>query len=324
LLQQWRKYFVIVGGQQALSNPFEIVASPNGLFLILDYPEEKPDQTKDLLRGLAERKTLPYPLRVLFVSRRSFAEWEQETLLLEGRLGRQEIAAASPLSVDDGVKLIEEAARRFAALAQKSPPDFREARRWLEASSRQRLPLYATAAAIHAVSSPKDVFGLGEAGLLKDLALREIRRVREPSKAYGLGEEGLERLLALGVLADGLSESAVNALVQAGVCNGAKSGVVGALSRSPWWKNGRLIHLEPDAPAAAFLDIALFGHRFPKGQDALSDWMFVALEENAATFGNRLGRILCDSMRFVLCVQRMRPPILWTSGLLEWCNTKSH
>jgi hypothetical protein len=125
------------------------------------------------------------------------------------------------------VKLIEEAARRFAALAQKSPPDFREARRWLEASSRQRLPLYATAAAIHAVSSPKDVFGLGEAGLLKDLALREIRRVREASKAYGLGEEGLERLLALGVLADGLSESAVNALVQAGVCNGAKSGVVG-------------------------------------------------------------------------------------------------
>jgi hypothetical protein len=55
-----------------------------------------------------------------------------------------------------------------------------------------------------------------------------------------------------------------------------------------------LIHLEPDAPAAAFLDIALFGHRFPEGQDALSDWMFVALEENAATFGNRLGRILYD------------------------------
>ena len=38
---------------------------------------------------------------------------------------------------------------------------------------------------------------------------REIRRVQETSKALGLGQEGLERLLALGVLADGLSESAV-------------------------------------------------------------------------------------------------------------------
>src|SRR5262249_23379566 len=264
-------------------DPFEIVAPPKGLFLSLDDPEEKPDQTKELLLGLAGRKTSSYPLRVLFVSRRSFAEWEQETLLLEGRFGRQEIAAPSPLSVDDGVNLIEEAARNFAALAQKAPPQFREARSWLETSSRHRLPLYATAAAIHPVLAPKDAFGLGEAGLLKDLALREIRRVREASKAFGLGEEGLERLLALGVLADGLSESAVIALAKSGVCNGAKSGVVDVLTRSPWWKNGRLIRLEPDAPAAAFFDVALFGSSFPKGRDALSDWMYAALEENAAT-----------------------------------------
>jgi tetratricopeptide (TPR) repeat protein len=275
-------------------DPFGFTASPKGLFLILDYPEEKPKQTRALLQGLAERKTSPSPLRVLFVSRRSFTELEKETLLLDGRFGRQEIAAPSPLSVDDGAKLIEEAARSFATVAQKAQPDLREAKSWLEASDRHRLPLYATAAAIHAVLSPKDAFGLEEAHLLKDLALREIRRARGASKALGLGEEGLERLLALGVLADGLSQSAVTALAKAGICYGAKADTVAALSRSPWWKNGRLVRLEPDAPAAAFLDMALFGQSFPKGRDTLSDWLYVALEENAATFGNRLGRILYD------------------------------
>jgi pimeloyl-ACP methyl ester carboxylesterase len=180
------------GFLEQTSEPFKFAVSANGLFLILDYPEEKPDQTKALLRGLADRKTSLYPLRVLFLSRRSFVDWEHETLLLDGRFGRQEIAAPSLLSVDDGVKLIEEAARNFAAHAQTATPDFRDARSWLEASPRhRRLPLYATAAAIHAVLSPKEAFGLGEADILKDLALREIRRVQETSTALGLGQGGL-------------------------------------------------------------------------------------------------------------------------------------
>lgn len=89
------------------SDPFEVATSPKGVFLIIDYPEEKSDQTKAALKGLAERTTMPFPLRVLFLSRRSFAEWEQEALLLEGRFGNQAISAASPLSIDDGLRLIE-------------------------------------------------------------------------------------------------------------------------------------------------------------------------------------------------------------------------
>jgi hypothetical protein len=92
------------GFLELASDPFEITASPKGLFLILDYPEEKPDQTKELLRGLADRKSSSYPLRVLFVSRRSFAGWEQNTLLLEGRFGRQAIAAPSPPRFCDGLE----------------------------------------------------------------------------------------------------------------------------------------------------------------------------------------------------------------------------
>jgi hypothetical protein len=116
------------------------------------------------------------------------------------------------------------------------------------------------------------------------------------------------------VLADGLSESAVTALAKEGVCDGLASDIVPAIARSPWWKNGRLVRLEPDPPAAAFLDIALFGSTFPKGRDALSDWMFIALRENAATFGNQLGRILYD----LHTLRSLRPENERASGLSKW------
>ena len=73
--------------------------------------------------------------------------------------------------------------------------------------------------------------------------------------------------------------------------------LVPALARSPWWRRGQLIRLEPDAPAAAFLDGALFGPDFPRGRDALPGWLFIALQENAATLGSRLGRVMYDLYR---------------------------
>jgi tetratricopeptide (TPR) repeat protein len=270
----------------------DFTVGAKGLFLILDYPEEQPERTAALLSELAERKTAAYPFRVLFLSRRSFAEWEREAAILQGRFGRQEIATAEPLNVDDGTLLIEEAVRNVAKQTARAMPDLGEARRWLQASPTHRLPLYATAAAIHAVLYPREAFGLAGGELLKKLALRELDRVRKISEVLGLGLEGLERLLALGVLADGLSESAVTELAKAGVCDSSKPDIMEALARSPWCKNGRLVRLEPDAPAAAFFDLALFDQRFPKGRDALSEWLFIALRENAATFGNRLGRVL--------------------------------
>jgi tetratricopeptide (TPR) repeat protein len=276
------------------SDLFDFDVSEKGLFLILDYPEEHPERAATLLRELADRKTAPYPIRVAFLSRRPFAEWEREATILQGRFGRHEIAAPAPLSNDDGMRLIEEAARNLAEHTKMPEPDLRGAERWLAASPTHRFPLYATAAAIHAVLSPREAFGLAGAELLKQLALRERERVQMTSRMLGLGDEGLERLLALGVLADGLSESTVAALAKMGIFDSSLIDIAAALAQSPWWKGGRLSRLEPAAPAAAFFDGALFSSSFPKGRSALSDWMFIALQENAATFGNRLGRILYD------------------------------
>lgn len=272
----------------------DFAVGEKGLFLVLDYPEEQPEHTAAVLREIAENKTAPFPLRVLLLSRRSFAEWEREASALGGRFGRQEIAAPAPLTVEEGERLIAEAAGNLARHMKLPEPALRGARDWLAQSERHRLPLYATAAAIHAVLSPREGFGLAGGELLRQFALRELRRVQKASRVLGLGEEGLERLLALGVLADGLGEGTIADLAGAGVCDGTGTDVVAALAKGPWWKNGRLGRLEPDAPAAAFVDAALFPRRFPNGRAALSGWMLIALRENAATFGNRLGRILYD------------------------------
>ena len=172
-------------------NHFNFAVQDKGLFLILDYPEEQPERTTAIVRELAERKTAPYPFRFLLLSRRSFTEWEGETTLLQGRFGRQEIAAPAPLSIEDGARLIEEAACRLAERAKTSMPDVRGATAWLAASSRRRLPLYATAAAIHAALSPSEAFSLGGGDLLKKLAGREMDRVRPVSESLGLGRNGL-------------------------------------------------------------------------------------------------------------------------------------
>jgi hypothetical protein len=138
--------------------------------------------------------------------------------MLQGRFGRQEIAAPAPLNVENGARLIGEAASRIAAQMRSTLPDLAGARAWLAKSSLNRLPLYATAAAIHAAQSPFEAFGLSGAELLRNLAARELDRVRPASGPVGLGRSGLEALLALAVLADGLGESAIEDLVRAGLC----------------------------------------------------------------------------------------------------------
>ena len=52
--------------------------------------------------------------------------------------------------------------------------------------------------------------------------------------------------------------------------------------------------MSPTRPAAAFVDLALFGSDFPQGRDALPGWLFIACRENAASFGSRLARVLYD------------------------------
>lgn len=288
------------------------VAKGGGLFLILDYPEEQLERTRALFAKLAELKSAPYPIRLLLLSRRPFEQWRTEGAILEGRFGRQAVAVLSALSGEDGQALIAEAARRFSAATGRPQPNLASAPQWLAQSPLHALPLFALAAAIHSVLAPQHAFGLGGTGLMRDLATREHRRVQHASRALRLGDEGLARLLALGVLADGLSQAAVKELADANVLDeGTARDVVGALSQSPWWSGGRLIRLQPDRPAAAFVDQVLFPPNFPNGRAELPDWLFIALAERASTFSNRIRRLHYD----LASLDRLEP----AEHQLDWC-----
>jgi tetratricopeptide (TPR) repeat protein len=266
-----------------------------GLFLAVDYPEEQPDRTAALLRKLSQLTTAPYRIRVVFLSRRTFAEWEPQAAMLQGQFGRQELAALAPLSLPQCMSLAEEALSNLAKHMNVTAPDVRAVKNWFARSPENRIPLYATAATIHAAVAPQEAFGIRGPQLLKQLALRERERVRKTSEAIGLSSEGLERLLALGVLADGLSDQTISELITRGICEQRKnSDIISSLAKSPWWKEGRLMRLEPDLLAAAFVDQVLFGTDFPHGRSELPDWLFIALREKTKTLAGRLLRLLYD------------------------------
>jgi tetratricopeptide (TPR) repeat protein len=279
------------------SRPFGIKKN-TGLFLIFDYPEERPEDRKWLFDLIVDATNALCPIRLLLLSRRSFADWEDETARLEGRFGRQAIAALGALPEANGVALITEAARRFASLTKQPMPKLEDAASWLGRHPDHRLPLFSAAAAIHAVQAPGHPFDLDGPELMRDLARRERRRVDEMSKTLGIGRTTLSELLALGALADGLGETEIHNLA----AEMAKAGSLGCLPeqlfdrlrKTPWWRAGNLRCLEPDRPAAAFLTAALFPADLPAGRKELPDWLFAALKHRAENFAGRFSRVRYD------------------------------
>jgi tetratricopeptide (TPR) repeat protein len=281
---------------------FYFPANPNGVLLIVDYPEEQPERTKALLDRLAGLAETTHPLRVLFLSRRPYDQWIEQATNLGGRFGRQAIAAPQPLTVEDAEALIAEAAHRFRAVAGPAGVkglslavfDPSRVRSWLGQEEKHRLPLYAAAAAVQAVLDPAKAFGQTGAEVLTSLVLREFDRVRPASEAIGLGKDGLITLLALGVLGDGLTQDQIGDLIGLGVGAAENAEYFDRLAESPWWQQGRLLRLEPDALAAAFLNRALFPSKFPQGRKELPDWLYAALRTSGAALTGRLERVLFD------------------------------
>ncbi len=266
-----------------------------GVFLILDYPEENLDLTRALIKWLAGVATSACPMRLLLLSRRDFDHWQPETLILEGRFGNHPIAAPGELRIDDVCGLIESAAARFAKHAGLPNANLDRAKAWAEQESLHRLPLFAAAAAIHAVLAPREAFGIEGKAIIGDLVNRERARVQRTSDRLGIGRNTLGRLLALGVLGHGLTLPIIGQLADAGICDEPLKNLIGQkVTDTPWWKNGRLVRLQPDRLAAVFLSAELFGAALPDGDPRMPAWLSIALTGAEDGFGGRLGRILYD------------------------------
>ncbi|WP_413203685.1 tetratricopeptide repeat protein [Rhodospirillum sp. A1_3_36] len=274
------------------------------LFLILDYPEEAPALSQRLLDWVSATEATSHPVRLLLVSRRRHRDWDAWSDLLGPRFGRQAIAQPSALPVDEVWNLIAEAATRFAdRLGQAVEPALNRDRMeaWLAQDPQVHgLPLYAMAAAVHAVIDPTHAYTLTRGDLLLALADREMRRVRRISEKAGFGKDGLATLIGLAVMGDGLRGKTIRALEgQHAYPADSLAGrdVFDRLSDTPWWnkESQSLPALRPDLPAVAFLRRALLPEgEHPVTREDLPDWLFTVLDRAEDGLTGRLNRLLYD------------------------------
>ena len=190
-------------------------AGKQGLFLILDYPEEQPKRIEALINAIRDREEPGPRLRILLLSRRRYDDWKDTFAPIRHLIGKHSIARLEPLPPADARALVFEAAASLSNLRGESDPEMpTQLDTWLEEDSDNRLSLYATAAAVHHVLHPRNTFGLKASDIIADLVQRELGRVNNASKAAELGEHALARLLALATVSGRMTASAVGRLAK--------------------------------------------------------------------------------------------------------------
>ena len=140
----------------------------SGLFLIIDYPEERMGFIRDLAKRIINipDHLTEYPIRILLLSRQRHEEWRELSNTLGGRFGQSEIATLGELGHEEALQLIQQTAKAFACLAGGSPvPDEDKLRDWLHKEASHRTPLIAMAAALHGVLTDNGDYPIGLFGV---------------------------------------------------------------------------------------------------------------------------------------------------------------
>lgn len=270
----------------------------DGVLLVIDYPEERMGFVQALIDGLRDRSEAHVSVRVLLLSRLDETHWRHASTALGHRFSVQSTNATSALNVEDAHALVSQAFSKLVGMTNSEWRLSDHVRDWLELNEQHRLPLFATAAAVHAFLVPEDAFGLNGAEILEALAEIEIDRVRAYSKSVGLGDYGLERLLALATFSQGgLSQSAIETLRNNGLpLDLHGQALIDALAKTPWWvaednaQDGVLERLSPDRIAVAFMALTLLNAKISR----LPEWLAFVMTPHGADVGAVVGRLLFD------------------------------
>ncbi|MEO1405876.1 MAG: tetratricopeptide repeat protein [Pseudomonadota bacterium] len=276
-----------------LSRQPMISVSQKGLLLIVDYPEERSEQIERLLADV--RETYRRPIRILLLSRFEASERRNRPGTELSKIAELSLEQPGGVEGASAAELVCAAANALAELMKNDLPPLEGAEAWVNQHYTHRLPLFAIAAGIHAALEPARAFQLGGSELMRELAERELRRVRAAwSKLDRGGERALERLLALGLFTgNGLDESQIREIAERDIgteLSGKK--LIDAVRKTSWWltEEQRLVRLEPDRPAAAFLALAVL----KDDADDLPKWMVGPATSAGTRFGETLSRLLFD------------------------------
>ena len=269
-----------------------------GVLLIVDYPEQRTELVKGIIKSVSNDEQYDRQIRILLVSREDQAAWERVSNYGLKRFSMTSLDSSGSLPVEEALRVVEEAVDILADEGNLPLPDTAAAADWLAEHPLNRRPLYALAGAVHAMLAPGNAFMLSGAALLKDLTKIERSRVRSFSKRDFGDAESLEFLLALGVLSgDGLSKETLYALGGLGVVPGrAGAHLLQAIKKTPFWiapigeeQDGHLQRLAPDKLAVAFLDAVLLEDPVRE----LPAWLAPPALQ-AESFGDILARLCFD------------------------------
>lgn len=266
-----------------------------GVFVIIDYPEAHREAVRRLLRTAGRLEKTPCKVRLLLVSRCPLGWWDQD-LIDEGasELCDAQDVQVGPLCAADAFTLIRSVAERAAKLCGKVPPELDETAvtAWHDRRPQLHgLPLFATAAAVHAVLEGQPEFRLAGGQVISALVKRERKRLDLAGRGRGWGERAAARLHALAALRNGLDAQAVQALAAAGPPLGLPEAgrIVDDLIHFGWLEGGLLPAPQPDLLAAELLYQVL-----RERQDAAPHWLAVALPEEHMMEPTRLDRLAYD------------------------------
>jgi hypothetical protein len=280
------------------NDPIVVPLRRAGLFLVVDYPEEHPDEVRTLLREVSSRELRDVPVRLLVLSRQGGDRWfdlvesaHAGDLMDAQGIGLSGLAAAKP------ERVFSESLRRLSDRYRRPMPTVSAlaVRRWVELNpGLHGLPLLLTATAIHAFLSPDAALGFSGASVVQALADRERGRLGNAGRSAGLDYRAAGRVVALAAVPGSLDASALRRLADPTLEIGLPSPdrVIDAVNSLPWWQSDHVSSPEPDLMAAALL-VRILSER----SDKSPEWLWAVIEGAIGLqLIDRLGRLAFDAM----------------------------
>jgi phosphoribosyl-ATP pyrophosphohydrolase len=299
-------------GLIALDTTTILPASDCGVFIAVDYPEANRAAVQALLKGAGQLECTAGKIRILLVSRQPMQWWQDDIITARASelCDTQEITLA-PLPVDLTCALVRQVATSLAELRKMPVPTLDDSviAAWRAGHPELHgLPLFTTAAAIHAVLDPAPTFSLKGPEIIEALVDRERMRLNMAARNAGWpSAEAGSRLHGLAALRVGLDERALQHLASAAPDIGlpAPERVVDNIKALGWWHNHQLRAPQPDIVAAELLYQILVDH-----PQAAQEWLAATLTDSDAVEVERLGRLLHD-----MATLRPDAPSVLTCGL---------
>jgi tetratricopeptide (TPR) repeat protein len=281
----------LISLQKASSLPL----ASRGLFVIVDYPEAHRAAVATLLRGAGVLERPPAKIRLLLVSRQPLAWWLDEIVAARAsELCDSQESTVGPLDAVATCTLTRLAATRLSELSGAPSLMLDDAiiAAWHARNPMLHgLPLFATAAAVHAVLDRTATFELAGEDIVRALVRRERMRLDQAGQNSGWGTEAASRLHGFAAICDGLDAMAVRRLAAPEFETGLPQPdrVVDAIRSQGWWVADRVPAPSPDIVAAELLYQILVDR-----PDRASDWLAAALADRASFQAERLGRLAHD------------------------------